>query len=872
MSKVINDRYGVAPDTFSRVKAVIAELGYESSLVARSLRSRRTNVIGILVADIEPFSAELLKGAAAAIRASDFELIVYSGSGHGKEHSGLGAAQRLPAQRHAHRRDHPRHPDGGRRRRRRPDRRRRPARRPVEHAQRPLRTTSPARSPPREYLIGLGHRRIGFLAGRPDLESARLREQGFRDALAAAGIALDPDLIRVGEYELEASEEPARQLLHARRAADRDLRRQRPVRHQDDARRPILGLSVPGDVSVIGFDNIPESALTEPPLTTIDQSIQQMGRGGGAAARRPASTGAADGPQQVTLPTKLVVRQSCRRLGRTLDERGRGRRRPTPPTGTRRGRSGERVADLLARMTLEEKVAQLGSAWVFQLADGAELDAERAADLLRHGLGQVTRISGASSLGARDAAALANAIQRHLVTETRLGIPAIVHEEICSGLMAREATIFPQAIGLASTWEPALAAALADAVRVQMRAMGAHQGLSPVLDVCRDPRWGRTEETFGEDPYLVARMGVAFVRGLQGDDPAAGVIATAKHFVGYGAVRGRDELGARRTSAPASCARCTSTRSRRRCGSAGLRLGDERLQRARRRARAPPTATCSPTVLRDEWGFDGCVVADYFSIRQLADYHHLAVDAEEAAAMALDAGLDVELPGTDCYGAPLLQAVRSGRVSEPTVDTAVAPGPQGEVRARPVRAAARRTGSGRPRSPTRRPTAGSPARSPRKSLVLLRNDGVLPLRPDVGSVAVIGPNADDARQPARRLHLPGARRVAAGGAEAAGATCSRCRSTTATRSTAIDADATTVARRAPGAARAERVGFARGCDVNSASRDGFAEAVALAAGVRRRGAGDGRQGRAHRRLHERREPRRRVARPARACRRTSSAR
>ncbi len=198
----------------------------------------------------------------------------------------------------------------------------------------------------------------------------------------------------------------------------------------------------------------------------------------------------------------------------------------------------DRVADLLGRMTLEEKVAQLGSAWVFQLADGTSLDTEKAGELLRHGLGQVTRVSGASSLAPPDAAVLANAIQHHLVTETRLGIPAIVHEEICSGLMARDSTIFPQAIGLASTWQPELAAALADAVRVQMRAMGAHQGLSPVLDICRDPRWGRTEETFGEDPHLVARMGVSFVSGLQGDDLTDGVIATAKHFVGYGASEG----------------------------------------------------------------------------------------------------------------------------------------------------------------------------------------------------------------------------------------------------------------------------------------------------------------------------------------------
>ncbi len=244
---------------------------------------------------------------------------------------------------------------------------------------------------------------------------------------------------------------------------------------------------------------------------------------------------------------------------------------------------GDRVADLLARMTVEEKVAQLGSAWVFQLADGTSLDLDKAGELLRHGLGQVTRISGASRLTPRDAAVLANAIQRHLVTETRLGIPAIVHEEICSGLMARDSTIFPQAIGVGSTWQPDLAAALADAVRVQMRAMGAHQGLSPVLDVCRDPRWGRTEETFGEDPHLVACMGVSFVSGLQGNDLSDGVLATAKHFVGYGASEGGlnwapPHLGAARATRRLP----SSIRGGRAIGRAAL--GDERLQRARWRS------------------------------------------------------------------------------------------------------------------------------------------------------------------------------------------------------------------------------------------------------------------------------------------------
>ncbi len=315
VSKVINDRYGVAADTLTKVKAVIAELGYESSLVARSMRSLRTNVIGILVADIEPFSAELLKGAARAIRETDYELIVYSGSGHGKEHSGW--ERRNVSRLSGTLTDGiilvtPTVVD-------------------VSDAA-PIVTVDPHAGPPSlpsvhsdnlagavtatDYLIGLGHRRIGFLAGRPDLESARLREQGFRHALADAGIVLDPELIRVGEYAPETTEEPARELLTRAEPptaifAANDLSAIETMHVAQS-----LGLSVPDDVSIIGFDNIPESALIEPPLTTIDQSIQQMGR---EAVRLLVALidGTADGPRQVTLPTRLVVRQSCRAIGST---------------------------------------------------------------------------------------------------------------------------------------------------------------------------------------------------------------------------------------------------------------------------------------------------------------------------------------------------------------------------------------------------------------------------------------------------------------------------------------------------------------------------------------------------------------------------
>jgi len=410
----------------------------------------------------------------------------------------------------------------------------------------------------------------------------------------------------------------------------------------------------------------------------------------------------------------------------------------------------DRVADLLARMTPEEKVAQLGSAWVFQLADGPELDPAKAADLLGHGLGQVTRISGASSLDAAAAAGLANAIQRRLVEGTRLGIPAIVHEEICSGVMSRGSTVFPQALGVAATWEPDLARDIARSVRRQMRAMGAHQGLSPVLDVCRDPRWGRTEETYGEDPYLVARMGVAFVRGLQGDDGlATGVIATAKHFVGYGASEGGLNW------APPHIGPRELREVYLHPFEAVVRAGGVRsVMHAYNELDGVPLAADRDLltgVLRDEWGFDGCVVADYFAVRQLAEYHHVAADAEEAAVLALGAGIDVELPNTDCFGAPLLAAARRGRISDATIDAAVARVLRDKFELglfeQPY-VDADRAGAAVDTSDDRR-LAREVAR---RSLVLLRNDGTLPLSvagPDgpggPGRIAVIGPNAHRAR-------------------------------------------------------------------------------------------------------------------------------
>jgi beta-glucosidase len=486
--------------------------------------------------------------------------------------------------------------------------------------------------------------------------------------------------------------------------------------------------------------------------------------------------------------------------------------------------AAERVRDLLGRMTLEEKVAQLGSRWAFELADGDGRLVPAATDLLRNGIGQITRISGASSLQPSEAAELANTIQRHLVEETRLGIPAIVHEEICSGLMARDATIFPQAIGLASSWEPTLVEAIADTVREQMRTTGAHQGLGPVLDVCHDPRWGRLEETFGEDPYLVSKMGVAFVRGLQGDDLRSGVIATAKHLVGYGASEGGLNW------APAQIAARKLRDVYLHPFEAAVRLGRVRsVMNAYNEIDGVPCAADRDLLtgtLRDEWGFEGCVVSDYFSVRQLADYHRFAFNVQDAAVKTLNAGIDVELPSTDCYGEPLVDAVRRGLVPAETLDEAVrrvlrTKFELGLFEQPYVEASRARVSSS---TSSHRELARKAAR---KSLVLLRNGGALPLAPEPRSVALIGPGADEARylfgDYAYPAHVESLYDVLDSGQDPFSQQPPPGRPEIA--KAAVEAPSVLDALRGR---LGTRVRFARGCDVDGTSRAGFDEAIAAA--------------------------------------------
>jgi beta-glucosidase len=405
--------------------------------------------------------------------------------------------------------------------------------------------------------------------------------------------------------------------------------------------------------------------------------------------------------------------------------------------------AAERVQDLLARMTLAEKVAQLGSAWVYELLEDLSFSEAKAGALLSQGIGQITRIGGASSLEPAAGARLANTIQAFLIEHTRLGIPAIVHEECCSGYMARGATCFPQTIGLASTWTPELAEAMAGVVRTQMRAVGAHQGLSPVLDVTRDPRWGRTEETCGEDPYLTSRMGVAYVKGLQGADLKQGIVATGKHFVGYGMPEGGMNW------APAHLPARELREVFLRPFEAAVK--EAKLASMMNAYHELDGVPCGGSrellteILREEWGFEGIVVADYFAVDQLAAYHRVARDKEEAARLALSAGIDVELPSTDCYGAPLYQAVQAGRISQALVDQAV--GRVLEIKFRLGLFEQPYVDEGRvPQvfdSPDQRALARQIAQ---KSMVLLKNQGeLLPLKKNLAAIAVIGPNADSVR-------------------------------------------------------------------------------------------------------------------------------
>ena len=478
----------------------------------------------------------------------------------------------------------------------------------------------------------------------------------------------------------------------------------------------------------------------------------------------------------------------------------------------------ERVGDLLSRMTLEEKVAQLSAAWLPEVSEEDRFSQDKATARIGHGIGQITGLASRSPHPPDRVAQDINTVQAFLVEGTRLGIPAIFHDECCSGFMARSATTFPQAIGMASTWEPELIQEATTVIRAQMRAVGARQGLAPVMDINRDPRWGRVEETFGEDPYLGASMSTAYVRGLQGSNLSQGVAATGKHFAGHGIPESGlnwapVHVGKREFREVFLYPFEAAVKEARLCS----------LMNAYHEIDGIPCVASHELLTeipRGEWGFDGIVTADYNSVVMLVEYHKIAADKVEAARMALEAGLDVELPGTDCFGAPLLQAVESGRVAVKVLDEAV-----GRILRLKFRLGLFEqpyVEADKALHVFYRPEQAALARRvAQNSIVLLKNEGsLLPLRPDLESIAVIGPNADSLRDmlgdysygtftalldggdvPPEKSHFP-----------------ERFPRTMISILEAI--------RQAVGPGTTVR--YARGCEITGAEREGFAEAVSAA--------------------------------------------
>jgi beta-glucosidase len=416
----------------------------------------------------------------------------------------------------------------------------------------------------------------------------------------------------------------------------------------------------------------------------------------------------------------------------------------------------ERVADLIGRMTLEEKVAQLVCIWTDKnqlLDEDGRFVPEKATEEIPLGVGCVARPSdnfGRGEAGVtpgrtpRETVELVNALQRYLVEETRLGIPAMMHEEGLHGFQARGATVFPQAIALAATWDPALVEEVYTVVAREIRAWGARQALTPVVDVARDPRWGRIEETYGEDPHLVAEMGLASVRGFQGRElPLAPdrVFATLKHMTGHGEPESGTNIG------PANISERVLReaffppfeRAVKEGGALSVMASYNEIDGVPSHA----NGWLLNDVLRGEWGFDGYVVSDYFAIRELMGRHAVAESLADAAGQALAAGVDVELPNPEAFP-ELLELVRSGAVPEEMIDRALARG----LRLRFLAGLFQDpyADAGHAEAITGNEEAGALAlASAEKAMVLLRNEGdLLPLDlAALSRIAVIGPNADE---------------------------------------------------------------------------------------------------------------------------------
>ena len=484
-----------------------------------------------------------------------------------------------------------------------------------------------------------------------------------------------------------------------------------------------------------------------------------------------------------------------------------------------------RVDALLKSMNLDEKIGQLGSTHFMDIYLENGLSKERLALWMKNGIGQVSRLGGQSVLSPQERAKTANEIQDYLIKNTRLGIPAIIHEECCSGVMAMEATRFPQMIGLASTWMPELAETMTSIIRRQMRATGSHQGLAPVLDVLHEPRWGRIEETFGEDPVLISHFGMAYVRGLQGEKLADGVLATGKHYVGHSISEG----GLNCTPVHIGFRELWDT----------FLLPFEAIIREAKLGSmmnsysemdgevVAASKTIMTDILRGQLGFDGIVVSDYEAIKMLNTLHRISEDLEDAAVKALKAGIDLELPQTLAYGEPLKKAVQNGKIKIEEIDVSVSRILQKKyelgIMDNPFVDEAKVTAAFNVKGDQE--TARKIAE---KSLVLLKNkDNLLPVSKEIKTIAVIGPNADQARcffgdysHPAGLEMFLDSNPEIEAWLNKKGA-LKDFRDSMDSTPTVLEVIKKTVSPKS-------KILFAKGCDVNSTDRSGFIEASNIA--------------------------------------------
>ena len=399
-----------------------------------------------------------------------------------------------------------------------------------------------------------------------------------------------------------------------------------------------------------------------------------------------------------------------------------------------------RARELLARMTLEEKAQQLTAIMPMGLMGLGGPTPQQLESELCIGIGQISMYSMFNHLFPAELARVVNTVQRYLVENTRLGIPVLFHLEALNGLVAAGFTTFPTGIALAATWNPSGVQEMAGILSRQMRAVGHGQALSPVMDVARDARWGRVHESYGEDPYLVSEMSVAFTRGMQGSDLSRGVIATGKHFLGFGMTDGGQHMAA--TSVGGRELREVYARP----FEAAIReAGLASVMNSYSSVDGVPVGASGAILnelLRDDLGFTGTVVSDYGTIAHLFDRQGIATSLKDAGRLALEAGLDVELPDAKGYGPTLVEAVREGLVAESVVDRSVLrvlrdkfalglfDDPYVDEDAERLTAIAHEG-------------ADLALTLARQSVTLLRNDdGLLPLAKSTSRIAVIGPHAD----------------------------------------------------------------------------------------------------------------------------------